>query len=178
MLTDTEPAVTYAQEKTEALLKAGNDHHRLRTIKCQIFSEFKDIYEYDLDNAVYPEPFGTFRSQEEKEQFIRLKLMYEDFKLYIGNIFLPYHEELIRNDQIPLIDEYSLVIDYNELYDTALAEYIRVLQGIPHPVDLPRLEFNQPVYATVGYRGEEIKILTGYTKRRPHACAANLYCRP
>ena len=138
ILKNPEPAIAYVKEKIDKLLKTKDDHAAQRDVKCQIFSDFKTIYEYDLNNAVFPEPFGTFASQEAKEQLIKQKLLYEDFQLYLGDIFVNYHCELAKARQMPTVDASPFVIDYNELVDIALAEYARVLLRIPHPVQIRR----------------------------------------
>jgi hypothetical protein len=66
LLKNPAPAIDYVEEKIDALLKTRDGHKAQRDIKCQIFSDFKAIYEYDLDSAIFPEPFGTFVSEEEK----------------------------------------------------------------------------------------------------------------
>lgn len=171
-LRNPQPVAAYVDENIALLLKTKDDHIAQREVKCKIFSDFKEIYEYDVDNATFPEPFGTFASEEAKQEFIKLKLLYEDFQLYLGDIFVSYHHELTKSNHIPLIDASTLVIDYNELLDTALAEYIRVLRGIPHPVQLRMKDIREPEFSTVEYRGETLKIPTGRVKRQVHACAA------
>lgn len=172
LLQNPAPAIAYVEEMIDALLKTRDDHKAQRDLKCQIFSDFKAIYEYDLDNAIFPEPFGTFSSEETKDQFIKLKLLYEDFQLYLGDIFVNYHCQLAKMNQIPTIDTSPFVIDYNELFNTALAEYIRVLLRIPHPVQIRRKDEIAPEYSTVDYRGMEISLPTGRVQRQVHACAA------
>lgn len=172
LLKNSAPAIAYVKEKIDALLKTRDDHEAQRDLKCQIFSDFKAIYEYDLDNAIFPEPFGTFSSEEEKEKFIKLKLLYEDFQLYLGDIFVNYHCQLAKTNQIPTIDTSPFVIDYNELFDTALAEYIRILLRIPHPVQIRRRDESKAEYSMIEYRGMEISLPTGRVQRQAHACAA------
>ncbi len=172
LLKNPQQVAAYVDEKIAQLLKTKDDHIAQREVKCKIFSDFKGIYEYDVENAIYPEPFGTFASEEAKQAFIKLKLLYEDFQLYLGEIFVNYHHELTKSNPIPMIDASTLVIDYNELFDTALAEYIRVLHGIPHPVQLRAKDIREPEFSTVEYRGEELRIPTGRVSRQVHACAA------
>jgi len=166
------PIITYVENKIDDLLKTKEDHGAQRKVKCQIFSDFKAIYEYDLDNAIFPEPFGTFVSDESKKQFVRQKLLYEDFQLYLGDIFVNYHNQLAKSKAIPVIDASPFVIDYNELFDTAMAEYIRVLLGVHHPVQIRRKDETEPEYSTVEYRGMEISLPTGRIQQQVHACAA------
>ena len=172
LLKNPHPAATYVDEKITQLLTTKDDHIAQREVKCRIFSDFKEIYDYDVKNAIFPEPFGTFISEEAKQNFIELKLLYEDFQLYLGDIFVNYHYKLAESSRIPMIDASTLVIEYNELFDTALAEYIRVLRGIPHPISLWAKDVKESEFSTVEYRGEEITIPTGRVKRGVHACAA------
>ena len=154
ILKNPEPAIAYVKEKIDKLLKTKDDHTAQRDVKCQIFSDFKTIYEYDLNNAVFPEPFGTFASQEAKEQLIKQKLLYEDFQLYLGDIFVNYHCELAKARQMPTVDASPFVIDYNELVDIALAEYVRVLLRIPHPVQIRRKDITVVTCPRFMYHGE------------------------
>jgi hypothetical protein len=171
-LKNPEPAIAYVKEKIDKLLKTKDDHAAQRDVKCQIFSDFKTIYDYDLNNAIFPEPFGTFASQEAKEQLIKQKLLYEDFQLYLGDIFVNYHCELAKERQMPTVDASPFVIDYNELVDIALAEYVRVLLRIPHPVQIRRKDITVAEHFTVECRGMELSIPTGRVQRQVHACAA------
>ena len=166
------PAIAYVEKKIDDLLNTKEDHEAQRDIKCQIFSDFKKIYEYDLDNAIFPEPFGTFASEEDKKQFVEQKLLYEDFQIYLGDIFVNYHGQLAKSKAIPTIDASPFVIDYNELFDTAMAEYIRVLLRVPHPVQIRRKDETEPEYSTVEYRGMVISLPTGRVQRQVHACAS------
>lgn len=51
-LKNPEPANAYVKEKIDKLLKTKDNYADQRDVKCQIFSDFKTIYEYDLNNAV------------------------------------------------------------------------------------------------------------------------------
>lgn len=172
LLKNPQPVAVYVDEKIESLLKTKDDHIAQREVKCKIFSDFKEIYDYDVKNSIFPEPFGTFASEDSKQNFIKLKLLFEDFQLYLGDIFVSYHREMAEGNQIPIIDASTLVIDYNELFYTALSEYVRVLREIPHPIQLRAKDIKEPEYSTVEYRGKEIKIPNGHVKRQAHACAA------
>ncbi len=172
LLKNPAPAITYVEKNINDLLKTREDREAQLKEKCQIFSDFKAIYEYDLDSAIFPEPFGTFASEEAKKLFVRQKLLYEDFQIYLGDIFVNYHDQLAKSNAIPIIDTSPFVIDYNELFDTAMAEYIRVLLQIPHPVQMRRKDETEPEYSTVEYQGMQLSIPTGRVQRQVHACAA------
>ena len=101
-LKNPEPAIAYIKEKLDRLLKTKDDHTAQRDVKCQIFRDFKTIYEYDLNNAVFPEPFGTFASKEAKEQLIKQKLSIparDGYKIS-GYLIEPEGHE---NDSLPVI---------------------------------------------------------------------------
>ena len=172
-LNNPAPAIAYVEKKIDALFKTRADHEAQRYVKCQIFSDFKAIYEYDLENAIFPEPFGTFASEEAKVEFDKQKMLYEDFQLYLGNIFVNYHNQLAKANIFPTIEAFPFVIDYNELFDTAIAEYIRVLFRIPHPVQIRRKDEADLVYSAVEYEGKKLNLPTGGGHRQPHACAAS-----
>lgn len=72
----------------------------------------------------------------------------------------------------PTIGTSPFVIDYNELFDTAIAEYIRVLRHVDHPVQIRRRDEISPEYSTVEYRGEKTKFATERIQRQAHACTA------
>lgn len=150
-LRNPQSVAAYVDENIVLLLKTKDDHIAQRDVKCKIFSDFKEIYDYDIDNAFFPEPFGTFASEEAKQEFIKLKLLYVDLQLYLGDIFVSYHHELTKNNYIPMIDASTLVIDYNELLDTALVEYIRVLRGIPYPVQVRTKDIKEPEFSMLDY---------------------------
>ncbi len=174
-LSNPEPALAYCNEKLNQLLNVQSREEE-RRIKLSIFSEFTEIYEYDCANAVRPEPFGSFESPEEKQDFIRLKQLVQDFYLYIGNIFCSYHEELAKRKQIPLIDFRPMVIDYNELYQRAVNEYFGTLLGVEYPLrvfpvknsDKAAIEYiNGQTVKYVEYRGVVMPVPSPVQGRRP-----------
>ena len=77
-LTNPKPAMKYVEEKINLLLQA-KDHAEELKVKLQILREFEAIFQYDVKMAVRPELFGTFVSAREKQEFIRVKQMTQDF---------------------------------------------------------------------------------------------------
>lgn len=133
ILINPENAQLYIKEKINKLLE-NKDYTQNSSIKQQILKEFLEIYKYDCENTILPEPFGIFTNQEEKERFIKNKLLIEDVNLYLGNIFANYHEIMYKqNYPLPMFDIPKLVIDYNSIYHRALNEYIGTYLGIEYP---------------------------------------------
>lgn len=133
ILTNPQNAQAYIKEKVNELL-SNKDYSKNSEIKQQILKEFIEIYNYDCENTILPEPFGKFKSKEDKEKFLRNKLLVEDTNLYLGNIFANYHEIMFKeNYQIPMFQISKMVIDYNAIYHRALNEYFGTYLGINYP---------------------------------------------
>ncbi len=143
-LTNPEPAMKYVEEKINLLLQA-QDHAEELKVKLQILREFEEIFQYDLKMAVRPEPFGTFVNAKEKQEFIRVKQLTQDFNFYLGNIFCNFHENLMKQKHhIPILTCPRFVIDYDELYLRAVNEYFGVLAGVQYPLQLAGSEPKNP----------------------------------
>lgn len=183
-LSNPELALEYCNEKFNALINAKNHAEEL-SIKLEILRDFEEIYEFDCNYAIRPEPFGTFRDRSEKEAFIRLKQLVEDFYLYLGNVFCSYHAYLVDQKRIPLIDFQPFIIDYNELYQTAVNEYFGALLGVVYPLRVFPLEgqnkaaieyLRSMTTEYVDYRGvkmpAQVLIKGQMPERSPHAPAA------
>ena len=185
ILKNPEPALCYIEEVVKKLLETKNDHVSQLTVKCKLFNDFKAIYEYDSENSVWPEPFGYFETDKEKSELQRLKQLFEDFSLYLGCAFTSYQEQLLIQKTPILLDSKPFVIDFNELYITALQEYISAIMHIPHSVQIRKPgeketrerkdKASSTIYKTVTYRGEELTIPVPaegiVPKRSEHACA-------
>lgn len=116
LLLNQEKAKEYSNNKVKLLLSAENKEKIILTI----LKEFEEIYHYDLETAEI-----TFEIEEEVR---KIEILKEDIRLYLGDIFSNYHIELLKNNKgIRIIDFRKFVIDYNELYDEALTDYLRVL---------------------------------------------------
>lgn len=139
-LTNPEPALEYCNDIYSSLLDAfqADDHIQERSIKLKLFRDFKAIYEYDCVHDVRPDPFGSFVSREDKDQFIRRGILIEDFNFYLGSTLCSYHEWMAKEckDRIPVLNFQPLVIDYNELYQRAANEYFGTLLGVKYPVNI------------------------------------------
>lgn len=132
------PAKAYVEEKINKLLSAeSSTETEKKQVKRQILREFREIYEYDCQNAEYPEPFGEFSSDREKESFILRKKLIADFNLYLGNIFCNFHYNLyLQKKPIPILTSPRLVVDYDELYLRAAREYFGILMDVEYPLQL------------------------------------------
>ena len=136
LLINPQPALEYNETMVESLLNAENAEEECN-IKIKILRDFKEIYEFDLKNSDLPEPFGRFSSKREKDKFKEKKLLIKDFSLYNENIFSNYHEKLYaKNKHLLVIRCPKMIIDYNELYDRALCDYVSTLIGMTYPFKL------------------------------------------
>lgn len=103
-----------------------------------IFTEFVDIYEFDKGTAVLPEPFGSFRSEEHKKEWMENHLLAIEFDYHLGCILYNYHEWLVDEGHLPDIVLGRMVTDYPNVYQRVLYDYISVLKNMPpkYPFDL------------------------------------------
>lgn len=133
-LTNPEPMMEYVQEKVNELMRASNEDEELN-IKLEILREFKKIYEYDLQYAEMPEPFGYFKDEKEKEAFRAKKLWSRNFVDYLCNIFSNYHEQrYLKSEKIKMINVSKTMINYKELYERAICDYYLALLRLEHPL--------------------------------------------
>lgn len=158
-LNNPQEMLKYVEEKANLLINAKSNEELLN-IKINILEEFNKIAKYDEKNSNVPEPFGEFKSEQEKENFIKKHIFVDDFVYYLGNIFLNYHESLLKNkDKITLIDEhvfYNSIVRYDELYNCALNEYLTTLSGKKYEeiIEFPhRKKINKKSITMVDYRG-------------------------
>lgn len=101
--------------------------------KCTVLKDFHAIYAHDASNAEFPEPIGHFDSEKEKSDFIQKKILLQDMKLYLGNVYKEYHSFIYQsNNKLPEIELKKLAIDYNEIYRKAMEDYVVVLVGGEH----------------------------------------------
>ena len=98
-----------------------------------IFTEFIDVYEHDKITAQMPEPFGSFNTLEEKQLWKENHLLAHDVDLYLGFILYNYHEWLFDRGELPDIILSRMVVDYPNIYNKALYDYVSVLKRIPEP---------------------------------------------
>lgn len=133
-LTNPEPMMEYVQEKVNELMRTSNEDEELN-IKLEILREFKKIYEYDLQNAEIPEPFGHFENSKEKKAFSDKKLWSKNFVIYLCNIFSNYHEQrYFESKRIPMISVSETMINYKELYERVVCDYFLILLKLEHPL--------------------------------------------
>ena len=113
-----------------------------------------DVYSYDLQTAVTPEPFGSFKDAAEKQEWIENHLLAIDFDCHLGRILYNHHDWLVDNG-LPDIVLGRLITDYPNLYERVMYEYINILKSAP-----PKYPF-QMVYAEkkagAGEEREKIK---------------------
>jgi hypothetical protein len=155
LLTNPEPALHYIETMVGKLLVAQSSDEE-REVKLEILRDFKKIYEYDLEHAYRPEPCGHFDSLEEKKKFATKKMLNQDFSLYLANIFSNFHEQRYKRDNnLPVLRCPIMVVDYNELYDRALCDYITTLTDMPYPFKIN--ERGQVLYADISTQTKETK---------------------
>ena len=97
----------------------------------EIFKEFVDIYEFDKETAVLPEPLGIFKSEEHRKDWIENNLLAIEFDYHLGCILYNYHEWLVDNENIPDVILGRMVTDYPSVYERVLYDYVSVLKNMP-----------------------------------------------
>lgn len=128
-LANIEPVLEYDHKMLQKLSSAA-DMDMLLEVKREVLRDYREIYEYDLVHAPFPEPFGHFDSEDEKDELIKRKILLQDFALYPATIFKLYHKALYeRSGKLPMIECSKLAIDYGELYKKALEDYVQTIVG-------------------------------------------------
>ena len=126
-LENQEPLVSYCDELLGRLSSSQN-MEELCEAKKSILKDFRDIYLFDLRNAEFPEPIGHFKSEKEKRRFVGKKILLQDMVWYLGSIYKKYHTLIYENSsELPAIEMKKLAIDYNEIYQKAMDEYISAI---------------------------------------------------
>ena len=129
VLKNKEVHKAFLSERTERL-KVAHNKPEFYTELESIFTEFVDVYNYDLQTAVVPEPTGTFKNTAEKQMWIEKHLLAIEFKFHLGKILCGYHDWLVDNG-LPDIILGRLITDYPNLYERVMYEYISVLKAAP-----------------------------------------------
>lgn len=126
-LENQEPLVSYCDELLGRLSSSQN-MEELCEVKKSILKDFRDIYLFDLRNAEFPEPIGHFKSEKEKRRFVGKKILLQDMARYLGSIYKKYHTLIYENSsELPAIEMKKLAIDYNEIYQKAMDDYISAI---------------------------------------------------
>ncbi len=126
-LENQEPLVSYCDELLGRLSSSQN-MEELCEAKKSILKDFRDIYLFDLRNAEFPEPIGHFKSEKEKRRFVGKKILLQDMVRYLGSIYKKYHTLIYENSsELPAIEMKKLAIDYNEIYQKAMDDYISAI---------------------------------------------------
>lgn len=126
-LENQEPLVSYCDELLGRLSSSQN-MEELCEAKKSILKDFRDIYLFDLRNAEFPEPIGHFKSEKEKRRFVEKKILLQDMVRYLGSIYKKYHTLIYENSsELPAIEMKKLAIDYNEIYQKAMDDYISAI---------------------------------------------------
>ena len=126
-LENQEPLVSYCDELLGRLSSSQN-MEELCEAKKSILKDFRDIYLFDLRNAEFPELIGHFKSEKEKRRFVGKKILLQDMVLYLGSIYKKYHTLIYENSsELPAIEMKKLAIDYNEIYQKAMDDYISAI---------------------------------------------------
>lgn len=134
-LENVEPLAAYAEELLNLLTQA-KDIDELHKAKCSILRDFREIYIFDMKDAEFPEPEGHFDSEEEKNTFIKNKILLHDVTRYLGSVYKKYHILIYeKSGMLPVIELKNLAIDYNEIYIKAMHDYINAIEnGMTHAV--------------------------------------------
>lgn len=126
-LENQEPLVSYCDELLGRLSSSQN-MEELGEAKKSILKDFRDIYLFDLRNAEFPELIGHFKSEKEKRRFVGKKILLQDMVRYLGSIYKKYHTLIYENSsELPAIEMKKLAIDYNEIYQKAMDDYISAI---------------------------------------------------
>lgn len=126
-LDNPNPLMEYTGELLNRLMDAQNIDE-LHEAKISILRDFCDIYNFDINNAEFPEPVGFFGSKKEKIKFIENKILLQDMVLYLGSVYKKYHMLIHeKNGTLPEIQLKNLAIDYNEIYQKAEEDYINAI---------------------------------------------------
>lgn len=126
-LENQEPLVSYCDELLGRLSSSQN-MEELCEAKKSILKDFRDIYLFDLRNAEFPELIGHFKNEKEKRRFVGKKILLQDMVRYLGSIYKKYHTLIYENSsELPAIEMKKLAIDYNEIYQKAMDDYISAI---------------------------------------------------
>lgn len=135
-LSNPEQAINYINEKLVKLLETSNFDEKAK-IRSEIFKDFKEIYEYDIINAEFPDPPGHFDNEEEKKDFIAKKILIQDIGIYLSDLFRNYHQSNYLNTKIiPGIIIPKTMIGYNEIYYKAICDYYSLILGMDYPYEI------------------------------------------
>lgn len=130
LLKNPQILLKYIAEKVQDLEKNYHTGNELN-IKLTILNEFFEMYEYDYENAKFPEPFGVFENQQKKEEFKKKSLLLNEMVLSLGNIYTNFHTNIAKKKMpIPIYDIPNFIVNYNELYNKTINEYFSTLLGI------------------------------------------------
>lgn len=126
-LENQELLVSYCDELLSRLSSSQN-MEELCEAKRSILKDFRDIYLFDLKDAEFPEPTGHFESEKEKRKFVEKKILLQDLVRYLGSICKKYHTLIYeKSSALPAIEMKKLAIDYNEIYQKAMDDYISAI---------------------------------------------------
>ena len=126
-LENQEPLVSYCDELLGRLSSSQN-MEELCEAKKSILKDFRGIYLFDLRNAEFPELIGHLKSEKEKRRFVGKKILLQDMVRYLGSIYKKYHTLIYENSsELPAIEMKKLAIDYNEIYQKAMDDYISAI---------------------------------------------------
>lgn len=129
-LTNPEPMLRYIDKKVVELTQE-QDREKRAELKANILNDVYKIIKFDVKNSTFPEPRGSFESENEKKLLINKHIAKLSFIYYLGNIYLNYHTNLILNPElskrIPVISNMKTTIRFEEIYDRALKEYLDTL---------------------------------------------------
>lgn len=119
----------------------------------EIFAEFVEVYEHDKKTAQLPEPFGSFKNDTEKQEWIDNHLLAIEFDYHLGAILYNYHDWLADNDWPDIILS-RLVTDYPSVYERVIYDYVSVLKRKP-----PKYQVKIKISSSDDKNGVEREIL-------------------
>lgn len=174
-LKNPEPLDAYNQSRYNLLIQQKES----LDVKLQVLSEFLEICAYDIEHAIYPEPFGYFDDEDEKAELRRISILHQNFVNYLGVIYAGIHKD--RRETLLIEGFPSLVIDFNEIQNTALTDYFTELYEIQRNVRIVNPEENTDavqavVTKSIAYTGDQFEIPSAEKGKRitrpPHAIAS------
>ena len=179
VLDNPEPLDAVNHQMYDELLRSHNSPEQ-RRVKLKLLRMFREIYEYDIDHAFYPEQFGHFDTEEDKAEHRRISLLNQDCIYCLGAIFAGYHQALMKAKQHLMLEFSSHVIDFAEVSKKAHAEYAAVLLDVPQSPRIVTKDSEkqaQPVVEqAIAYTGVTFDIPSrergGKVNRPPHAITA------
>lgn len=101
ILTNADENARFLEPRINALKSCQYGSPAFYSTLEDIFTEFVDVYEFDKTTAALPEPFGSFRSEDHKKEWMENHLLAIEFDYHLGCILYNYHEWLDSEGHLP-----------------------------------------------------------------------------